>query len=273
VRLDCRDLGHICRYVVIRGPPLASISRHYCGRMQPRTDEPFLFDGNSVQARLVRAADEEMRIRETTAVSIAAVAERAGVSRATAFRQLGNAARMIIQVGLYRAHRHIDRAGEIATTQPDVFAGIEEVMVYNARELPKDPVIKALMAQRSASVQDPDIRAITEKISGPTLAAGQAAGIIRSDVPIRELIDFLVEQTYLAAEYPDRSEHAARHRFRAFVAPALRPQFPSVSAAKDLPDAGLDSALAAAADAIAVARSAALRVRRQPGRDVGRSGQ
>lgn len=241
--------------------------------MQPRTDEPFPSDDNSVQARLIRAADEEMRIHETTAVSIAAVAERAGVSRATAFRQLGNAAKMIIQVGLYRAHYHIERAREITAAQPDIFGGIEEVMVYNARELPKDPVIKALMAQRSASVQDPDIRVITEQISGPTLAAGQAAGIIRSDVPMQELIDFLVEQTYLAAEYPDRSEHAARHRFRAFVVPALRPQLPSGSAAKDSPDAGLDSALTAAAEAIAVARSAAQRMRTRSNGDAGRLGR
>lgn len=231
--------------------------------MQPHTDEPFSADDTSVHARLVRAADEEMRIHDTTSVSMAAVAERAGVSRATAFRQLGTAARMIIQVGLYRSQLHMDRAREITDAQPDIFTGLEEVMVYNARELPKDPVIRALMAQHSASVLDPDIRAITEKISSPTLIAGQAAGIIRSDVPIRELIDFLVEQTYLAAEYPDRSEHAARHRFRTFVAPALRPQLTVDSARRSSPDAGLEGALAAAADAIAMARSAATHVRRQ----------
>jgi hypothetical protein len=36
-----------------------------------------------------------------------------------------------------------------------------------------------------------------------------------------ELVDFIVEQTYLAAEEIDRSEDAVRTRFRHFVIPAL----------------------------------------------------
>ncbi len=230
--------------------------------MLSQTNEPFRFDDDSVQARLVRAADEEMRIQGTTAVTMAAVAERAGVSRATAFRQLGSASRMIIQVGIYRARIHIIRTQEILDAQPDIFAKMEDVMVYTTRELPEDPVIQALMAQRATSVLDEDIRSVTAEISGPVLLAGQAAGIVRTDIPLREMIDFLVEQTYLAADYPDRSERAARHRFRTFVAPALRPQpAPHTAGSADSPNEELEKALAAAADAIATASDAATRLR------------
>ena len=126
-------------------------------RMPPQTYEPLDANNDSVRARLVRAADEEMTRQGTTSVTMAAVAERAGVSRATAFRQLGGTSEMIIQVGLYRSRKHIDRVQEIMDSQADVFSKMEDAMVYTTRELPGDPVIQALMAQRAAAVRDQDI--------------------------------------------------------------------------------------------------------------------
>ena len=227
-------------------------------RMPPQTYEPVDANNDSVRARLVRAADEEMTRQGTTAVTMAAVAGRAGVSRATAFRQLGGTSEMIIQVGLYRSRKHIDRVQEIMDSQADVFSKMEDAMVYTTRELPGDPVIEALMAERAAAVRDQDIHSVTSAINGPVLRAGQADGLIRTDIPIAEMTDFLIEQTYLAAEYPDRSEEAARHRFRIFVAPALRPQPDPATP----PDGELESALSAASDAIAAASAAAARIRR-----------
>jgi len=226
--------------------------------MPPQTYGPFDVDDDSVRARLVRAADEEMTRQGTTSVTMAAVAGRAGVSRATAFRQLGGTSEMIIQVGLHRSRKHIARVQEIMDSHADVFAKMEDAMVYTTRELPGDPVIQALMAQRAAAVRDQDIHSVTSAINGPVLRAGQADGLIRTDIPIAEMTDFIIEQTYLAAEYPDRSEEAARHRFRTFVAPALRPQPDPATP----PDGELESALAAASDAIAAASTAAARLRR-----------
>jgi AcrR family transcriptional regulator len=226
--------------------------------MPPQTYEPFDADDTSIRARLVRAADEEMTRQGTVSVTMATVAERAGVSRATAFRQLGGTSEMIVQVGLYRSRKHIARVREIMNAQADIFAKIEDAMVYTTRELPGDPVIQALMAQRATAVRDQDIHSVTLTLNGPALRAGQAAGLVRTDIPVAEMTDFIIEQTYLAAEYPDRSEKAARHRFRTFVAPALRPQHdPALP-----PDGALESALAAAADAITQARAAAARIRR-----------
>lgn len=168
----------------------------------------------SVRTRLVRAADEEMQIQGTTAVTMAAVAERAGVSRATAFRQLGSTPRMIIVVGIHRARNHIARTREIIAAQPDIFAKIENVLVYTTRELPEDPVIRELVAQRSAAVLDEDIRSLTDEITGPVLLVSQAAGVVRT------------------------AAGTSMH-----------------------PNAELEHALSAAADAIATARDAAVRIR------------
>lgn len=226
--------------------------------MPPPTYEPFDTDDDSVRARLVRAADEEIARQNTTSVTMAAVAERAGMSRATAFRQLGGTSEMIIRVGLLRSQKHIARVHEIMDAQSDVFAKMEESMVYTTRELPGDPVIQALMAQRAAAVRDHDIHAVTATIIGPVLRDGQADGLIRTDIPIAEMTDFVIEQTYLAAEYPDRSDAAARHRYRTFVAPALRPQHDPTTS----PNNELESALIAASEAISAANVAAARLRR-----------
>jgi len=56
---------------------------------------------------------------------------------------------------------------------------------------------------------------------GPVLQAGERNGEVRTDLKLDELVDFLVEQTYLAAEDIDRSEDAVRKRFRHFVVPAI----------------------------------------------------
>jgi len=56
---------------------------------------------------------------------------------------------------------------------------------------------------------------------GPVLAEGQRNGEVRDDLEIDELIDFMVEQTFLAAEELDRSADEVRRRFRHFIIPAL----------------------------------------------------
>ncbi|WP_159417076.1 TetR/AcrR family transcriptional regulator [Rhodococcus rhodochrous] len=222
-------------------------------------DESVTTNEMSLRERLVRAADEEIRHRGTVSVSMTAIAERAGVSRATAFRQLGGAQEMIVQVGLLRAERHIERALDRSAGHGDIFAKMEDTMAYNARELPEDPVIVALMAQHSASARHPDILAVTSAVSEPLLRTGQEAGLIRTDIPLEELLEYLIEQTFLAAEDPKRSDEAARLRFRRYVVPALRPQ-PSEGGG-DAAREDLEKALEAATEALAVANRAARRLR------------
>jgi hypothetical protein len=56
---------------------------------------------------------------------------------------------------------------------------------------------------------------------GHVLEEGQRNGEVREDLEIDELVDFLVEQTYIAAEELDRSADEVRRRFRHFIIPAL----------------------------------------------------
>ena len=178
-------------------------------------------DDSSVRARLIRAADAEIAEFGPDALQMEAVAKRAGVSRATAFRQLGSIAEVVLQVALLRSQRHISTVRTLMDGHTGTFAKIEAALTYTARELPTDPSIAALIAQHSASVNDPRVHQASMDLLGPVLREGQSHGEVRTDLDLDELVDFLVEQTYLAAEELDRSEDAVRKRFRQFVIPAL----------------------------------------------------
>jgi AcrR family transcriptional regulator len=178
-------------------------------------------DDGTVRNRLIRAADKEFAARGTNGVQMEVVAKIAGVSRATAFRQLGSVSEMLVQVALLRARRHVAAVDTLMATRTGVFAKLEAALVYTAQELPSDPSISALIAQHAASVHDPRVHQVAVDVMGPVLEEGQRSGQIRTDIDIDEMVDFLVEQTYVAAEEIDRSDDEVRRRFRHFIIPGL----------------------------------------------------
>jgi AcrR family transcriptional regulator len=178
-------------------------------------------EDGTVKERLVRAADAEVDECGVDGLRMEAVAQRAGVSRATAFRQLGTVSEVVVQVALLRAQRHIAAVDALMRTKSGTFAKVEAALIYTARELPTDPAIAALIARHSSSVHHPRVHQAAVAVMGPVLEDGRRQGEVRSDVGLDELIDFLVEQTYLAAEEIDRSEESVRKRFRLFMIPAL----------------------------------------------------
>jgi AcrR family transcriptional regulator len=180
-------------------------------------------DRGTVRDRLIQAADAEIAERGINAVQMEAVAARAGVSRATAFRQLGTVAEMLMHVALFRARRHVVAVEALIATKIGVLNKIETSLLYTTQELPADPSISVLIAQGSASVHHPRVHQMAVDAMGPALRDGQRNGEVRTDLEIDELIDFLVEQTYIAAERRDRSDAAVRKRFRHFIVPALAP--------------------------------------------------
>jgi len=179
------------------------------------------FDDGTVRDRLIRAADAEIAERGIESIQMEAVAIRAGVSRATAFRQLGSVPEMLVQVALLRSRRHTAAVETLMFTKVGAFAKIVAALLYTTRELPTDPSISALIAQRSVSVHHPRVHQMAVDAMGSALQEGQRSGEVRTDLGIDEMIDFLVEQTYIAAEELDRSDAAVRRRFRHFIVPAL----------------------------------------------------
>lgn len=178
-------------------------------------------DDGTVRDRLIRAADAEIDERGIDGLRMEVVAQRAGVSRATAFRQLGGVAELVVQVALLRAQRHITAVEQLMQAKDGTFAKLEAALIYTTRELRTDPAIAALIARHSASVHHPRVHQAAMGVTGPVLEEGRRLGELRSDVGLDDLVDFMVEQTYLAAEDLDRSEESVRKRFRLFMIPAL----------------------------------------------------
>lgn len=178
-------------------------------------------EDRTVRDRLIRAADLEIAENGVKAIQMEMIAKRVGVSRATAFRQLGSVAETLVQVALLRARRHVAAVEALMSTKTGAFARLEAALIYTTKELPTDPTISELIAQRSASVRNPLVHQVAVDAVGPVLREGQHNGEVRTDLEVSELVDFLVEQTYLAAEDADRSETEVRRRFRHFIAPAL----------------------------------------------------
>nr|WP_165965030.1 TetR/AcrR family transcriptional regulator [Mycobacterium eburneum] len=176
----------------------------------------------AVRTRLIEAASAEFDERGVdTAIPMDVIARRAGVSRATAFRQLGSVTEVLVHVALLRAERHIAAVSELVAAEVGVFTKIEAAIAYCARELPTDPVIVELMRRGSASVGDARVHAAASDVIAGVVVAGQREGQIRDDIHVDDVVDFLVEQTYLAAERGEVTDDAARARFRRFVVPAL----------------------------------------------------
>ena len=178
-------------------------------------------DDDSVKARLIRAADVEVAECGIDALQMEAVAKRAGVSRATAFRQMGSISEVLVQVALVRLQTHITRMLMLMDSKPTVFSKLEAAVVYATREFPVDPAIGVLIARHSAFVNDRRVHQHALDLVGAVLREGQRRGEVRIDLPLDDLVDFLAEQTYLAAEAMNRSEAVVRKRFRDFVIPAL----------------------------------------------------
>jgi AcrR family transcriptional regulator len=178
-------------------------------------------EDGTVKARLARAADAEIAAHGVDGLQMEAVAKRAGVSRATAFRQMGSIAEVLVQVALLRLQTHITRMLMLIDAKPTVFSKLEAVVVYATREFPADPAIAALIARHSACVNDRRVHQHAIDLVGAVLREGQLRGEVRTDLAIDDLVDFLVEQTYFAAEDVNRSEDSVRKRFRHFVTPAL----------------------------------------------------
>ena len=89
-------------------------------------------DGGSIRDRLIRAADAEIEARGTSVVQMEAVAKRAGVSRATAFRRLGSVSEVVIQVALLRAQRHIAAVHQLMRPRPGCSQSLKRPDLHRA---------------------------------------------------------------------------------------------------------------------------------------------
>jgi AcrR family transcriptional regulator len=177
----------------------------------------------TVRDRLIEAADLELADHGSLTGRFEAVARRAGVSRATAYRQLGSITELSTQVGLRRAQKYLTGMRDVMDGEDCALAKVEAAMIFAARELPNEPIVLALIS-RPGSVVDPEVQQLTNDLLGSALVEGQRTGAIRTDIDLELVIAYLTEQSYLATHATDRSASAVRRRFRLFIEPVIAPK-------------------------------------------------
>jgi AcrR family transcriptional regulator len=197
----------------------------------------------TVRDRLIQAADEELAEFGTLTGRFEAVAHRAGVSRATAYRQLGSVTELLTQVGVRRARNYLAGLQDVMDRETGALAKLEVALVYGAQVLPGDPIVLHMIARQFTSGRDPEVYEMINEMVRPTVAAGQCSGQLRGDVDTDAIIDYIVEQSYFATHAQDRSEGAVKKRFRLFIEPAISPG--RLSAGTIEQSAATDSATAA----------------------------
>lgn len=177
---------------------------------------------SDIATRLIGAADALLRREAVEAVTVEAVAAAAGVSRATAFRHLGRREDMIVAVALRRGAEY----SRICREEMNVVAGavpkIRAAFLYLVRELPRDPVFSELFAIHTAVDVDTDVHDLVAATLGPVIENGRRAGQIRTDVPIDDILSWVVEQVYLSMQQRGHSERVGQKRLT-FLVSALMP--------------------------------------------------
>lgn len=176
---------------------------------------------DTLRDRLVEAADAELAEHGSLTGRFEAVAHRAGVSRATAYRQLGSVSELLTQVALRRSQKYMACLREVMEREQGALNKLEAAMIYGARVLPDEPIVLNLISRQFSSVIDPEVFGLIQDLMGPTLEEGRRSGEIRTDIDVELVIDYIVEQSYFATRVPDRSERAVRQRFRMFIEPAI----------------------------------------------------
>lgn len=177
-----------------------------------------------IRERLIQAADEELAEYGSLTGRFEAVAHRAGVSRATAYRQMRSVSELLTQVGLRRARKYLAGLQEVIDGETGAMNKLEASLIYGAQALPGDPIVLNLIARQFTSGRDPDVYELVNELVRPTVAAGQRRGEIRDDIDIDAVIDYIVEQSYFATHGHDRSARAVSQRFRLFIEPAIAPR-------------------------------------------------
>jgi AcrR family transcriptional regulator len=155
-------------------------------------------------------------------ISVDAVAQAAGVSRATAYRYLGSRDELLYRAAIMLAQAHMGRCEEILARTATVADRLEEAFAYTVRETTGDALLQLLLRSPRAKAIDEALRAMTGDLFANAVHAGQEDGQVRSDVSAQELIVWQVEQLYVVLRLA-LDEEQARLWVRRFMVPALRP--------------------------------------------------
>ncbi len=158
------------------------------------------------------------------------VAQAAGVSRATVYRQVGNRDALVLAVAVRDAERTAAEAVAELRGFDSIGDWIVEGLLFCLREIPRRPVLGALVAPREVGAASRMVLTssrlieIGSSVLRPIFERARADGLLRADVELDAFMEWILRilLSYLAAPGPeDRTEADMRRLLRQMLLPAV----------------------------------------------------
>jgi AcrR family transcriptional regulator len=156
-------------------------------------------------------------------VTIEAVAARAKVSRATAYRHFGDRAHLRAQAAITLIRWHAGLADVSMTNARTVSQRIQAGFAYTATAISQDSTLRFALTSVLTPAVDATILALGIEAHERCLELGQATGEIRNDIPVHELVQWIAGQQLVAIKCQLDAEAVLTWVDR-FVLPPLREQ-------------------------------------------------
>lgn len=223
--------------------------------------EPLTADPRDARDRLLAALDGRLRAgcaRELRDVTIEALADGATVSRATAYRYLGNKTRLRAHAAKLLVERYAPEAVRAASAPATASAKITAAMTFWSTRIGAVDLVRDALILSEGSPIHQQLRQAWAELYAPILDCGQADGQLRAELAAAEVLDWLIEQQLVLIRQ-GLTEHAAERWISRFVVPALRAQASDVASGGVVADcvatvqSELDSLMTLAARAQAMA--------------------
>jgi len=181
-------------------------------------------DGSAVRERLISAAEDVLLQTGDVNASMEQFARAARMSRATAYRHFCSRDDLIIEVALRRAADYLARFRALIEPRQGMEAKLEHGFTYLVLALPRDTAIRALLILSAQSQLDPRAAQLALGTMHPLLMVARDRGEMRGDLPIEEIVSWLVKElTDLVMGEPWTADRLRRH-LRDYIFPVLRPQ-------------------------------------------------
>jgi AcrR family transcriptional regulator len=198
--------------------------------------EAALGDNVAMPARLDRtliAYLENLSLDDASELSIDAVAQAAGVSRASAYRHFGDRDGLLFKAAMELTRQHARVVLDTLPQDAPVAAKLAEAFAYSARQARVDKTLQLLLLTGRPKAIDDAVRALSLELMAPLYRQGQLDGEVREDLEVSEIIDWLSEQRLLVGRLQLNDEQA-RAWVCNFVVPVLQPQGDPLATAPEL---------------------------------------
>jgi AcrR family transcriptional regulator len=197
---------------------------------EPQVSERPDRETHSGREAILDAAESCLQRFGPAKTTVEDVAQAAGVSRATLYRQFGTRDALLLAVAAREADRVATEAELFLRQFDDVGSWLVEGMLFCIRQIPNRPLLAQFLdpqelgaASRMVLTSERMI-AIGSEILRPMFEPALAAGRLRQGVELDTLIEWILRilLSYLAVPGPEsRSEDQLRRLFETLLLPAV----------------------------------------------------